>query len=441
MKSLITLTALFLAISGCNSAIDIKSKIEKTFSFTHPSHELKYLEMSKDFYLVKSDDELYLYNSEADIIVPAPKAVMLGKDISIEDAVKSGSIRMKSILSINALNGIRGMAESSKEPSNEKPMSDPMEIQKDSRNGRVDIATDTDISKHKSTPISKQEIPIAHDENSTSQQVVNNQAAQEAADLAKKSGEANLNELKMQLAKKLELAKKNTGINQTAIEPLKITPLLDNNNVQHSPLASTSNTLTSGIQYAYFNGVPVLKIAYGEDGKLLSKEAKKQRIIDTAAKMPMSWTVNYPAIGKEKLQLFVFTDYTCPFCHKLHNDIQLLNQAGITVRYMYYSRAYSAGPRTPGAVLTMEQMRRSWCAPDQAEAFSELFETRQIEDFKCEDSLATKNRPDFPGPYQHFMGQLFDLDATPLYFTNDGQMNTGYSTFTDFEKTKINIPK
>ena len=160
-----------------------------------------------------------------------------------------------------------------------------------------------------------------------------------------------------------------------------------------------------------------------------------------AAKIPMSWTINYPAIGTEKRQLFVFTDYTCPFCKKLHNDIQALNSEGITVRYLFYPRAYSAGAETPAAKLNMEMMRRAWCAPDQGEAITELFDTRNLDDYKCETVPEAKGRINFPGVYHHFLGSVFSVEGTPTYFTNDGLIDVGYQDINNFMSKKLDHEK
>jgi thiol:disulfide interchange protein DsbC len=49
--------------------------------------------------------------------------------------------------------------------------------------------------------------------------------------------------------------------------------------------------------------------------------------------------VIYPAEGKEKASILVFTDPSCPFCQKLHNEVAELNKLGVTVKYALYARA------------------------------------------------------------------------------------------------------
>jgi hypothetical protein len=457
MKKILALTALALCITGCKTEDDIAQNISKTFSFTHAKDSLEYSEMSKGFYLVKSDSELYLYNTDSNIIVPAPKAVFTEQNALLEDTVNRGEITFHTIFKQSALTSIRNLAEAKtarvettdkleKQSIPQRPL--PKQPALTNENG-ASINTQASIDTEQNKSLG--DVQAVNTSPSSTQEVKKPDPIVEA----KKTGEANLTLLKAELAKRLS----NSGSvsTQPLTQSLPVAPsttptLASTEHAAHSigapspllqkPAFDSKTPLTSGIQYAYFNGTPVLKIAYSEDGRLLSATEKKNRIIETAKKIiNMNWTINYPAVGKEKLQLIVFTDYTCPFCHKLHNDIQVLNQAGITVRYMYYPRAYSAGPRTPAAMLTMEQMRRSWCAPNQGEAMTELFENRQIEDYKCDVVPEAKGRAEFPGPYHHFFGELFDLDSTPLYFTSDGQMNTGYSTFEDFKKNKIKIPE
>jgi protein-disulfide isomerase len=446
MKKILAITALSLLITGCNSKPDIESTIEKTFTFAHPEQVLKFSRMSEDFYLVKSDNELYLYNSKSNIVVPAPRAVMVKQNISIEDAVTKGEIKFKTIFERSALSDTRNLAVAKSISEADAPPK--LLNQNVSEQKSKDGERKPEITVEKKTLPSPDPVTVTPQSDLSPQKpmTVNSPAHDPVGD-AKKQGESRLAALKEELKKTLlNAAARQSGSTPSPQEvpaPNNPAPLAINagSQVESQVPNSTGKTLTSGIQYAYFNGNPILKVAYNENGRLLSPEEKKLRIIEKAKAIPMNWTINYPAIGKEKLQLFVFTDYTCPFCHKLHNDIQVLNQAGITVRYLYYPRAYSAGPRTPAAILTMEQMRRSWCAPNQGEAMTELFETRQLDDYKCDQVPEAKGRPEFPGPYQHFFGELFDLTATPLYFTDDGQMNHGYSTFEDFKTSKIKIPE
>lgn len=68
------------------------------------------------------------------------------------------------------------------------------------------------------------------------------------------------------------------------------------------------------------------------------------------------------AEGEEKARIRVFTDSSCPYCQKLHQEVPALRKAGVTVAYIPFPRG---GPRGPG----YRELRSVWCADDPAAAF------------------------------------------------------------------------
>jgi thiol:disulfide interchange protein DsbC len=69
-----------------------------------------------------------------------------------------------------------------------------------------------------------------------------------------------------------------------------------------------------------------------------------------------------PAMGEERHRIHVFTDSTCPYCQKLHEEVPALRKAGVTVAYIPFPRG---GPRGPG----YRELQSVWCADDPAAAF------------------------------------------------------------------------
>jgi thiol:disulfide interchange protein DsbC len=54
--------------------------------------------------------------------------------------------------------------------------------------------------------------------------------------------------------------------------------------------------------------------------------------------------IDYPATGEVKAVVTVFTDTTCPFCTRLHNEMKAINDQGITVRYALFPRGGEQSP-------------------------------------------------------------------------------------------------
>ena len=65
----------------------------------------------------------------------------------------------------------------------------------------------------------------------------------------------------------------------------------------------------------------------------------------------------YPAKGKVQHTITVFTDPSCPYCHKLHEEVSKLNEMGVTVKYALYARSGNG-------TLTGRQLQEVLCSKD-----------------------------------------------------------------------------
>lgn len=105
----------------------------------------------------------------------------------------------------------------------------------------------------------------------------------------------------------------------------------------------------------------------------------------------------------------VFTDTTCGYCRKLHQEVDKLNEAGIQVRYMLYPRAGLGSP----AAQTLESV---WCADNPQKAMTQAKAGKQIPEKSCENPI--QEHIDLA----HRMG----LRGTPLIVTDKGHVINGY---------------
>jgi thiol:disulfide interchange protein DsbC len=127
--------------------------------------------------------------------------------------------------------------------------------------------------------------------------------------------------------------------------------------------------------------------------------------------------------------MIVFTDYTCPYCQRLHRDIQKFNEAGITVRYLMFPRVLAYGENDPRAEQAIEQFSNAWCALDQRTAFDELFATGRAPETDCANLDESIERTDPPVTEHYQLGKLLNLTGTPLILLPDGRTITGYRGF------------
>ena len=120
----------------------------------------------------------------------------------------------------------------------------------------------------------------------------------------------------------------------------------------------------------------------------------------------------FPA-KNEKYVVTVFTDPSCGYCRKLHQEIESYNKLGITVRYLAF-------PRGGLKSATFDQMQQIWCATDQKGA---LTKAKQGSSLK-QDVLS--RRCDQTIQKQYELGQALEINGTPAIFLADGRMLPGY---------------
>jgi len=116
--------------------------------------------------------------------------------------------------------------------------------------------------------------------------------------------------------------------------------------------------------------------------------------------------------GETRTHISVFTDITCGYCRKLHQEVPELNRRGIEVRYLAYPRA---GLGTPG----FAQLVTAWCAKDPREALTQLKNGEQVPAQSCADN---------PVAAQFELGQAVGVRGTPALVTEDGTLVPGYQT-------------
>lgn len=114
----------------------------------------------------------------------------------------------------------------------------------------------------------------------------------------------------------------------------------------------------------------------------------------------------FPAKGKPKSHIYVFTDPTCHYCRILHKDRETLNKAGIEIRYLAWPRGDDLKPLAEAV----------WCSADRNTALT---------DAKNDKSPARKT---CQNPVQKHMelGASLGVSGTPAVFTADGEQIGGY---------------
>ena len=132
----------------------------------------------------------------------------------------------------------------------------------------------------------------------------------------------------------------------------------------------------------------------------------KQSLIDTINDVDK---IIYPA-NDEKYIVHVFTDVDCPFCKKLHREIDSMNDLGISVKYLASPLA-SLHPTAQG------KMQKIWCADDRNQA---------MDNYNIDRSIPDVERCKNPVVKQLKISQQLGVTGTPAIFLSDGTHLPGY---------------
>lgn len=116
----------------------------------------------------------------------------------------------------------------------------------------------------------------------------------------------------------------------------------------------------------------------------------------------------YPAQGKTQHVVYVFTDSSCPYCHKLHEHLSEITAKGIEVRYI-------AWPRGEQFMPTMQSI---WCSADRKTAFDQAVKGQVLPSTECKN----------PVREQYELGLNMGVNGTPAIYNTEGVYLGGYMT-------------
>jgi thiol:disulfide interchange protein DsbC len=115
--------------------------------------------------------------------------------------------------------------------------------------------------------------------------------------------------------------------------------------------------------------------------------------------------------AKPKYTVIVFTDADCPYCRKLHGELEQLQAKGIAVRYVAFPRA---GPQTK----SWRTMAAVWCSKDRQDALTRATRGDAVSaGKKCSDAVIAKH---------YALGQELGIPGTPMIVLSDGTSLGGY---------------
>ena len=194
-------------------------------------------------------------------------------------------------------------------------------------------------------------------------------------------------------------------------------PEIEISSVGPSPVAGVFELISAGqIYYVTGDG------KYIFDGNLIDMESRTNLTTARLGGVHMS-LIN--AMGEDNMLIFqpeksaersitVFTDTSCPYCSKLHAEIDVLLEHGVSVRYLMF-------PRAGIGSQAHRDLESVWCADNQQEAMTTA---------KAGGSIPTKTC-DNPIESHIALAEQVGLRGTPLIYIDDGQMIPGYRSADD----------
>ncbi|MDV6315358.1 thioredoxin fold domain-containing protein [Idiomarina sp. HP20-50] len=116
----------------------------------------------------------------------------------------------------------------------------------------------------------------------------------------------------------------------------------------------------------------------------------------------------YPA-ENEKYQVTVFTDTTCGYCQRLHENMDSYHAEGITIKYLAFPRG---GMNSTGG----QQLQTVWCSDDKKAA---------ITAFKEDENYSGSSSCSNPVAEHYQLGKSFGVTGTPAIVLPDGRLLPG----------------
>lgn len=171
-----------------------------------------------------------------------------------------------------------------------------------------------------------------------------------------------------------------------------------------------------GLFYSSYDGKFLLQgklYGLGANVRNITEESLAKVRVDGVSEFTQDMIV-YPA-KDEKHVITVFTDITCGYCRKMHEQMDDYNDKGITVRYLAYPRAGikdRAGNFTQG----FKDLRSVWCHEDPNTALTKAKQGSTVAQRIC----------DKPIEAEFNFGRQVGVNGTPAIITDTGFMLPGY---------------
>lgn len=136
--------------------------------------------------------------------------------------------------------------------------------------------------------------------------------------------------------------------------------------------------------------------------------------VSTLAKLGDENMLSYTPENQKRF-ITVFTDIDCPYCRRLHEEIDQYMEKGIGVRYLFLP---FKGKKSFDKSVSV------WCSKDPQKSMTNAKEGRRVRNATC----------DHPIEKHMAIGRDFGIRGTPAIVLDNGEMIPGYRPVKDIEK-------
>jgi thiol:disulfide interchange protein DsbC len=183
-----------------------------------------------------------------------------------------------------------------------------------------------------------------------------------------------------------------------------------NADVQPSPVAGLKTALTeNGVLYVSDDGRHVLQGPLYDVGGSQPVNVTNQLLSKRLNALQDDMIV-YRA-PNEKHVVTVFTDITCGYCHKLHEQLKDYNDRGITIRYLAF-------PRQGLKSRVGKDMASVWCSANPKETFDRTMQGEAVAVATCKTDISKQYR----------LGVQYGIQGTPALLLTNGVVIPGYQS-------------
>lgn len=140
----------------------------------------------------------------------------------------------------------------------------------------------------------------------------------------------------------------------------------------------------------------------------LTEEQRSRARVNILRDIPADEIIEFSPNNVEN-SVYVFTDVSCGYCRRLHQDVPELNKHGISVKYLAF-------PRQGVNSRNFKDMESVWCARDRNGALTDAKFGRDVKKVQCDNPVA-----------KHYeLGQAMGVRGTPAIYLESGIQVGGY---------------